>query len=277
MKKTFLSKRNALLSTASISRGVVVLGCVLIVLTARIFAPNFFWSVFAPVFAGADALAAQSHSFLQSFGNTAALASQNDRLSAKNVALASENQALVKKIEGISALVNSQTSGQNAPADIIAGVVARPPESPYDTLVLAAGARAGVALGMEVFGNGGVPLGVISSVLADFSRATLFSSPGMNTAGWVGHANVPIVISGAGAGAMQASAPRSANIAVGDVVFAPGPGMLPIGTIVRVDSDLSSPSVALRIQPALNLFSLGWVALRDTGTAILSPATSTSL
>ena len=35
---------------------------------------------------------------------------------------------------------------------ILAGVVARPPESPYDTLVLAAGKNAGVTLGMEVFG-----------------------------------------------------------------------------------------------------------------------------
>ena len=57
---------------------------------------------------------------------------------------------------------------------IIAGIVARPPASPYDTLVLSAGSEEGVTLGMEAFGAGGVPLGVVSSVLANFSRVTLF-------------------------------------------------------------------------------------------------------
>jgi len=157
---------------------------------------------------------------------------------------------------------------------VVAGVVARPPESPYDSLVLAAGSNAGVALGMEAFGLGGVPIGVVSSILADFSRVTLFSAPGMNTAGWVGRAHLPLTIVGVGAGAMNAAAARPAGIAIGDTVFAPGPGMLPIGTVVRIDSDPSSPSVTLRIQPALNLFSVSWVTVRNTGAALLMSTTS---
>ena len=135
----------------------------------------------------------------------------------------------------------------------------------------AEGGRAGVARGMEAFGAGGVPIGVISSVLADFSRVTLFSAPNMTVNGWVGRANLPLIIRGAGAGVMNASVPRSAGVTAGDTVFAPGPGMLPIGSVVRVESDPSSPSVTLRIMPALNLFSIAWVAVRDTGTALLLP------
>ena len=122
---------------------------------------------------------------------------------------------------------------------------------------------------MEVFGEGDIPLGVISAVDENFSRATLFSAPNMSTGGWVGKENLPITIKGAGAGVMEASAPRSAGIEVGDVVFIAGPGMLPVGVVVRADSDPSSPSVALRIMPALNLFSIAWVSVRDTG--MLSP------
>jgi len=36
---------------------------------------------------------------------------------------------------------------------------------------------------------------------------------------------------------------------------------------VRIDSDPSSPSVTLYIQPALNPFSVTWVELRDAAPA----------
>jgi cell shape-determining protein MreC len=274
MKKTFLTKRNALLSSADVSWGVLALAFVILVLGMRLFAPNFFWYVFTPVFRGADALSTDNHLFFSGFKNTAELSLQNEKLLDENTALALENQALLQKEAGLGDLA----VGGNTLSGIFAGVVARPPESPYDTLVLAEGADAGIALGMEAFGAGGVPIGVVSSVLANFSRVTLFSSPGMRTSGWVGSTNMPLIIIGSGAGTMSASLARSANIAVGDVVFAPGPGMLPIGKIARIDSEPSSPSMMLHITPALNLFSISWVVMRDTGIPLLgvfSQGTST--
>jgi len=261
MKRTYLAKRNALLSSTNFSWGAFALIFVVFFLLLRLFAPNFFWNIFTPVFQTSDALANQSHTFFSSFGDTAELVLQNEKLMNENSALANENQALLQKMNSLSGLSLDDRG-------ITAGVVARPPTSPYDTLVLASGSDAGVTVGMEAFGEGGVPLGIISSVSADFSRVTLFSAPGIVTSGWVGKANLPVTIKGAGAGAMQASVSRSAGITVGDVVFAPGPGMLPIGGVVRVDSDPTSPSVVLRIMPALNLFSTTWVTVRDTGTTL---------
>jgi cell shape-determining protein MreC len=273
MKRTFLTKRNALLSSTDISWGVYALSGAVIVLLVRLLVPNFFWQVFAPVFHSADVLTTESHRFSSSFGDTAKLALQNEKLLDENTALVSENQALLQKATSIGALcsssVGSPTRGKNNTLEILAGVVARPPESPYDILVLAEGSRAGVALGMEAYGAGGVPVGVVSSVLTDFSRITLFSSPGMTTTGWVGHGNIPLTITGSGAGTMSASLARSTGITVGDIVFGPGPGMLPIGRVVRIDSDPSSPIITLRIMPALNLFSITWVFLRNMGTTLL--------
>jgi hypothetical protein len=128
---------------------------------------------------------------------------------------------------------------------------------------------------MEAFGEDGVPLGTVSSVLSSFSRVTLFSAPGTATDGWIGSAHLPITIFGAGAGAMNATMPRSANVAVGDIISIPGPGALAIGKVSRIDGDASSPSVTLRIVPNANLFSTVWVLLRDTGTSIEMFATST--
>ncbi|MFA6278738.1 MAG: rod shape-determining protein MreC [Candidatus Paceibacterota bacterium] len=271
MKKTFLVKRNGLLSLTDVSWGVFALACAIIVLLVRLIAPGFFWYVFTPVFRVADAVSLEGHSFISGFENAAKLTAQNERLANENTALANENQALAQKIIDIEDLFTSTT----AKSGILAGVVARPPESPYDTLVLAAGENAGITLGMEAFGDGGVPLGIVSSVLADFSRVTLFSAPGVTTAGWVGNDGLAITISGAGAGVMNATVSRSAAIAVGDTVFAPGPGMLPIGKVIRIDSNPTAPGVTLRIQPALNLFSVSWVTIRDTGVPFSISATST--
>ncbi len=263
MKRTFLTKRNELLSFTNVSWGVFSLGFAFVVLCVRLLAPNLFWQVFTPVFRVADAATQESHAFLSSFGNTATLTAENERLREENIALTNKNQALSQKVNDTATL----------PPGILAGVVARPPESPYDTLVLASGTNEGVAVGTEAFGAGDVPLGVVSSVLASFSRVTLFSAPNFVTSGWVGDTNtvraiVPLTISGAGAGAMNAVAPRSAGIAVGDIVFVPGPGMLPVGKVMRIDSDPTAPGVTLRIQSILNLFSVAWVTLRETGATL---------
>ncbi|MHB8710538.1 MAG: rod shape-determining protein MreC [Minisyncoccota bacterium] len=278
MKKTFLSKRNAFLSSTNLSWGGYALIVAVFILFARLLAPNFFWQVFTPMFRGADMLAAGGHAFLSSFGDTAKLTLQNETVIRENAALANENQTLLQKEASLEALLGSQASGKNTTPEILAGVIARPPESPYDTLVIAEGTRAGIAVGQEVFGAGDVPIGIISSVLADFSRVTLFSSPGMSIIGWVGSAHTPLTLTGSGAGSMSASLARSAGIVVGDSVFVPGPGMLPIGTVARIDGDPSSSLMTLRIIPTTNLFSVSWVVVRDTGVALLDAlphATST--
>jgi hypothetical protein len=55
--------------------------------------------------------------------------------------------------------------------------------------------------------------------------------------------------------------PRAAAVAVGDTVFLGGSGALPIGTVVRADGDPASPTLALRVTPFVNLFSLTWVRI----------------
>lgn len=278
MKRTFLAKRNALLSSANVSWGGIALALAILAVLMRLLVPNFFLRALAPAFMVSNTIAAASHTFLNSFSDTAALAAQNEKLASENDALTNENQALVQKESNLSALLGAASTKTPVPS-ILAGVAARPPESPYDTLILSVGTAGGAALDQEAFGEGGVPLGFITAISAGFSRVTLFSAPNTITHGWVGRANIPIIISGAGGGAMKVSLSRSANAVVGDIVFALGPGMLPIGSVVRIDSDPSSPGVELRIVPAANPFSLSWVLLRDTGASRDSfmLATSTNL
>ncbi len=261
MKKTFLTKRNALLSGESVSWGIVALAFAIVMLLMRLLTPNLFWYITAPAFSTAGVLTDKSHIFLSIFGDRSALTIENEQLRNENAALVSENQALVKRVgDTITSL------------GIVASIASRPPESPYDTLIISAGREDGVVVGMEAFGIvnaqkniGGIPIGVVSNVMDRYSRVTLFSSPRSTLNGWVGKESVPLIIRGEGAGAFSASVARSAEINVSDIVYAPGPGMLPIGSVARIDGDLSAPSVTLRIQSSVNIFSLSLVDLRDSG------------
>lgn len=271
MKRTF-SAKHSLFSSTNFSWGTYALGIAILLLAARLLMPNLFWHAAAPVFGAANALVERSHALFGGFGDAAVLALENEALNEENAALALRNRTLEKKL-GETGVFTPETGG------IVAGVVARPPTSPYDTLVVGVGAKMGVTEGMAAFGapvegSGAAPLGVVSAVLPDFSRVTLFSSPGIVVHGWVGSANVPIAIEGAGGGSMSASVPRAAGIMAGDAVFIPGVEAVPVGVVARLDGDPSSPSVTLRITPSFNLFSTTYVELRPSGAVLMNAVAS---
>ena len=193
------------------SWGVAALILVGLSLLVRLVAPNFFWTVFAPVFKTSDTVANATHRFVSGFEDRAALSLENERLQEENTAYALENRTLKERLADISTLAAS------AP-ELVAGVVARPPMSPYDTLILSAGSGSGVREGMTALGQDGVPLGTVSSVWRDFSRVTLYSAPGRETHGWVGAKRLPVILRGEGGGAMSASVPYASEVNEGDLV-----------------------------------------------------------
>lgn len=261
MKRTFLSRRNALFTYSSFSWGGVVLGVAVLALIVRLLFPDVFWTAVSPAFKLSDALARATGGLFAGFENAAALAAKNDQLAAENAALAAENHALAEKANATAALSGS---------GIRAGVVARPPSSPYDVLIVAAGAKDGIAPGMEAFGPGGVPIGLATGVLPDFTRVTLFTSPSMTFDAWVGAKKTAVTLRGEGGGAFDTSLPRLTDVAVGDEVYVPAGGALPIGSVTQIDSDPSLPTITVHIQSALNLFSLTWIELRATGPAFVN-------
>ncbi|HET9641648.1 MAG TPA: rod shape-determining protein MreC [Candidatus Paceibacterota bacterium] len=260
MKRTFLARRNALFTSASFSAGTVAVAAAVFILAIRLLFPNFFWTMLTPAFWLSSGIDNASHGFFSGFKNTAALSLRNEALESENAALLNENRALADKAGALESLSGG----------IPAGVISRPPTSPYDTLIVAAGRKSDVAVGMETFGPGGVPVGVVTDVLPDFSRVTLFSSPTLSFDAWIGSKHVPVTITGAGGGAFRATLPRGAEVSVGDVVTVAVGGAAPLGTVVRVVSDPSSPAATLSIQGALSPFSLTWVSLRDTGDAFVN-------
>lgn len=277
MRKTYSLRRNALLSSGGISAGAVALVLALLCVLARFALPGAFTRAAAPLLGAGAYVSGATDAFLSSFRDAMQVSAQNRALMSQVQSLSVENRTLTDKVASLSALLGDSSKSPSA-SGIIANVVARPPENPYDALTLGKGSADGVALGMEAFGDSGVPLGTITWVGSGFSRLTLFSSPGASLSAWGSTAHVPLTLSGAGAGAFTASAPRASGLAEGDAIYAPGTDALPIGTIRRIGGAAASPEETLYIAPAANPFTLVYVVLRASPPALMSalaPATTT--
>ncbi|MBI2409745.1 rod shape-determining protein MreC [Candidatus Kaiserbacteria bacterium] len=275
MRKTYLPNHKTFFSSLPGGTGALLIA--LVVLALRLASPELLWRLLAPVFGAGEAVSAQTRSVLDGFRNASELAERTEKLEREIAALSNQKEALARENADLR-IILGDSPRKDGKASILAGVVARPPESPYDALVIAAGREEGVEVGQEAFGEADTPIGLVSSVLDHFSRVTLLSTPGLPTGGWAGPGKIAVTLIGTGGGTLRASAPRSAGISPGDTIYVPGPGMLPIGTVVRVDEDPSSSSATLRIRMFANLFSTSWVLLRDGGHVRLMPliaATST--
>ena len=108
-------------------------------------------------------------------------------------------------------------------ARILATILVSPPHSPYDTLVLDAGRREGVAVGDEVLIKN-VALGKIIDVFARTSVAELFSTAGNRVNALIAHEEkyIPTEAVGEGGGFFSAILPRDVVVASGDAVILSG-------------------------------------------------------
>ena len=234
-----------LLTPGRVSVGVAVL-VVAVLFAMRTFFPDTLLTLVEPIQGAGDVLTAAVGSVQTDTTDRETLLAEVEALRGQNAVLAAQ----------LADLADIQTEGR-----IPAGVVARPPTSPYDTLVVAAGSNEGVAVGAIAYGAGGIPLGSVERVSARTAHVALYSAPGRATDAWAGEARVPVALMGAGSGAFRATIAKDATVAVGDQVFVPGPGALPIGVVARVDTDPSSPTSVLFVRPLANPFTTTWVAI----------------
>jgi cell shape-determining protein MreC len=279
MKKQYFHRRNSYAfsgngSTLWLTGAVVVIVVVLILL--RSFLPQVFFALAAPLWESGSALSTDVGSFFAGIGNSAKLVQENKTLSQEILTLQNENTVLTARSQDLTSLlsVSSESAGgtgtsgaSGARAGILAGVLASPPLSPYDTFIVSSGSAQGVERGAQVYAAGGIPIGTVTEVTSTTAIVQLLSTPGVTTNGWAGTARVPVEVMGVGAGSYTATLPAAASVSVGDSVYAPGPGAVPFGTVTKIDADPSSPTVVLHIQSLVNMFSITWVEISPTAVS----------
>jgi cell shape-determining protein MreC len=233
-------------------------GLLALFLLLRAFVPGALAFLATPFWATGTVLTAGVGNTGTFFTGKAEIARERDRLLAENAALIAQQAALSAREADLIRLLGSRTEPAKG---ILAGVLARPPVSPYDVLVVDAGSKAGIVEGARALGLGGVPLGTVESVAPGSSRITLYSTPLRETEAWIGEARIPVTLIGEGSGAFAAEVARESGIKEGDMAYVASGGAFPIGTVMRVESDPSSPRSRVDIKPVLNPFSVTWVSI----------------
>ena len=231
---------------------------VIIIAVLRFLLPGTLVAMSTPLWYTGDVLTAGVGNAGSFFTDKAKLMQERDALLAENAALKSANATAEARAADFGRLLGERTEPV---AGIIAGVLARPPVSPYDVLVIDQGSEQGVLADAAVQGPGGMPLGRVESVTASSARVLLYSTPGQETESWVGESRIPVTLMGEGSGAMSAVVARDAGISVGDLVYASGPGARAVGSVIAVGNDPSSPRSRADIRPLQNPFSLTWVTV----------------
>ncbi len=235
------------------SFGVVVLAIVLLLGLIRLIFPGVFTAIATPLWGMGSSISNGVGGFTSSFGNTRKLAEERDRLTEENAVLTTELAASRAELEDLGKVVG------NSSEELLVGVLAGPPVAPYDVLILAAGAKDGIHEGLFVYGHAGIPIGTIREVAESTSRAALFSEAGRENHGWAGEDRTPVVLKGIGGGSFSMTASKDSGLLVGQEIYLPGPGAIPVGIISKIDSDPSSPDARVHVFPYTNPFSLPYV------------------
>jgi len=188
--------------------------------------------------------------------------------------LLAENQKLQDELNLEEGAVSNYTTLSNDDATIkailgrkdpktpmvLAAILSRPNQSPYDTLVIDAGTKQNIAMNQIVFANGDVPIGRVDTVYPDSSKVVLFSNPGEKTNVIVSTSpstvpstdvtttpptttpatagrDVPMQLIGRGGGNFEMDLMRDVNLPKGTQAVLPGITPYVVGTVETIISD----------------------------------------
>ncbi|MFA5841537.1 MAG: rod shape-determining protein MreC [Candidatus Paceibacterota bacterium] len=144
---------------------------------------------------------------------------------------------------------------------LLASVISKPNQSPYDTIIVDVGEKNSVFAGAQVLAYGDIIIGKISEVSNDTSKATLFSSPGEEYEGMVLGKNISLKLLGRGGGNFISEFPRGVLIEQGDQVYSVG--LLPhlLGTVQNISSDPRDPFQTVLVRGPINMAELRFVEI----------------
>ena len=143
---------------------------------------------------------------------------------------------------------------------IPARVVARPPRTHYDTLLIDAGSSQGVSEN-DIVVHEGVLLGKVVSVSGTAAVVELFSSPKATQDAILGSPSAVAVAEGRGGGAFEITIPRDVEVAAGDVVRASYSETLLLGIVAAVSGDPNDATKVVYAASPVSMNELDFVSV----------------
>ena len=175
---------------------------------------------------------------------------QNDQASLLELkTLEQENNDLKTEL---SYLPNPQTV-------MVAGVLAKPSDSLYNSLIIDQGSQDGVSVGQLVTAQGTIGLGTISSVSKTTATVQLFSGPQFNGDLVMKGQKITVPATGKGSGNFEIHIPHNINVVTGDTLAFPDSPNVIVGIIESVIFDPRDPFQTVLARTPVNIQELQFV------------------
>ncbi len=145
---------------------------------------------------------------------------------------------------------------------VLAIILAKPNQSPYDTVVIDIGASDGAREGEKVYVDGVVPVGIISAVYEKTSLVTLYSNPGQTTNAVLDGSNSTVSLLGRGGGNFEMSIPIDLPSDKGARVVLPGLSSESIAVVEDVISSPTDPLKKVLLRSPVNIQNVKWLQVK---------------
>ncbi len=185
--------------------------------------------------------------------------------------LIKENEMLkeeLKRVEIIQILQQGITDrnksleaelGRRIESKILAGIIKKPPFTPYDIYTIDAGRAQGVSIGDIAITGDYIALGVVTRSGEKTSRVNLFTSSGRRTIveinGYAAEAE------GIGGGVLKISVPRDFEVLAGDMVRLPGFAHYVVGAVVDTQQKPQDSFKSIIVRVPINTQLLSYISI----------------
>lgn len=230
---------------------VAISAFVLLYAPARAVFTETLYAVAPRVWNAGDTAGGAWSSFTTNFRIKRSLVYENDMLHAdidRMQAQVLDRNLLEEKVMKLEEALGRAGSDNRVTASVLAG----PGRSPYDTLVIDAGAEHGIAVGDAVVYAGAGAIGTIAEVSDSSSKVKLYSSAGQEHLVLVGERAIPTTARGRGMGNFEAKVPQGSAVALGDTVLFPK-GNLILGVVQLVEEEPTLPFITVFFRSSFNI------------------------
>lgn len=156
--------------------------------------------------------------------------------------------------------LRQELSYEKNPANVIlAGVLAKPSESLYNSIIIDQGSNDGIFEGQLVTTQGTIGLGRISSVTPNTATVTLFSGPQFDGELIIQGQNITVPAHGKGGGNFEIHIPREIEVNDGDILVFPEHSNLAVGIVKSIQFDARDPFQTVLARTPVNVQQLRFV------------------
>ncbi len=218
--------------------------------------------IFTPVLIFGNNIGEKLNNFGSYFVSKNSLYLENESLKAKLL----ENEARMLNYDALTAddaSLKEILGRKNEKIDmVLSAILAKPNQSPYDTLVIDAGLNKDFKTGDMVFALGDIPIGRVADIYPNSSNVVLFSNSGEKTQVSIGKKNNFMEVVGRGGGNFEMVLPRDFILLKGDQAVLPGLVPYVVAIVETVISDPRDPfQKALLVSP-VNIQELKFVEVK---------------